>query len=269
MRADLHIHTTASDGWMTPEKVLEEASQAGLAYISITDHDTVDGFLRLTKTAGSISPVVIPGIEFSTDLPGHEVHILGYYINPCDDELRHHLDILAKDRLARVCKMISKLKNLGYNLDYDFILEIAGPKTVVGRPHVAQALVAKGYFKAVKDVFDTLIERGGPAYVPHYKLPPQAVVSLIERAGGIPVLAHPGLVGSDSVVNKIIAAGVKGLEVYHPSHDEGMTTRYLALARQRKLKVTGGSDYHAIPGRFPGKLGEFTVSGSLVRELRA
>ena len=270
MSADLHVHTTASDGWLSPTNIIDEAIQANLSYIAITDHDTVDGLLQLRKIRQSLpaSLVVIPGIELSTDLPDNEVHILGYYIDIFNAELRHQLDLLIVNRHERTKRIIVKLNQLGYSITYLRVLELAGQVTSIGRPHIAKALVEKKYFSTVSDVFTTLLDKNGPAYIPHYKLAPKHVIELIVRAGGVPVLAHPGLVGNDNIVLDIIDAGIVGLEVYHPKHDEMQIQKYLALANKYHLAITGGSDFHAIPARFPHKLGIFTIPANLVCQLQ-
>ena len=269
MTADLHIHSTASDGRLSPGEIVRQAAAAGLSHIAITDHDTVAAHLEL-RAAGSKENrlAVIPGIEFSTDLPGHEVHILGYFIDIDNSRLRDQLEIILDDRLQRSQKMVQKLKQLGYVIDYDKVVDFAGRAMAIGRPHIAQALVDGNYFDTVKEAFAVLLANNGPAYVPHYKLTPEQAIRLIEQAGGIAVLAHPGLIGDDNLVLTMIKAGVRGLEAFHPDHDQAMTNKYLAIANKYNLKITGGSDFHAIPGRYPEKIGEFTISAILVDALQ-
>ncbi len=269
MTADLHIHTTASDGFLSPQDIIKQAAEAGLTHIAITDHDTVNGLLSLQEVEQPFQfPIsVIPGIEFSTDLPQNEVHILGYFIDIFNSELRHVLDVITTSRYQRFEQIVFKLKKLGYHIDYQHVLNIAGKSDAIGRPHIAKALVEKGYFTNINDVFNSLLEKNGPAYVPHYKLTPQDAIALIKRAGGIPVLAHPGLIGDDNIITDIIKSGICGLEIYHPKHDFFNTKRFMEIALQYNLAVTGGSDFHAIPHRFPGKLGLFTVSATLAQKL--
>jgi predicted metal-dependent phosphoesterase TrpH len=267
MTADLHIHTTASDGHLSPQEILKQAIEAGLSYIAITDHDTVDGLVEINY-AKVTTISIIPGIEFSTDLPTNEVHILGYHIDINNFELRNHLEVLVTHRRNRIKQMVEKLNHLGYNIDYLRVLEIAQQATSIGRPHLAKALIEKGYFSNVSDVFTRLLDKNGPAYVSHYKLTPLQVINLIKRAGGIPILAHPGLIGNDNIVMDLIAAGILGLEVYHPTHTEFQVKKYLNMATDHQLLVTGGSDFHAIPTRFPEKLGVFTIPASLVKKLQ-
>jgi len=270
MTADLHIHTTASDGRFAPAQIIEQALEAGLSYIAITDHDTVDGLLQLAELKQSIpsSLVVIPGIELSTDLPDNEVHILGYFIDVFNSELRRQLDILVAHRRERTKQIVSKLNQLGYLITYQRVLELAQQATAIGRPHIAKALVEKKYFASIADVFTTLLDKNGLAYVPHYKLTPQQVIDLIKKTGGLPVLAHPGLVGNDHIVLDMIDAGIVGLEVYHPRHDEQQIQKYRALATKHELAITGGSDFHGIVGRFPDKLGVCTIPVKLICQLK-
>jgi len=270
MTADLHIHTIASDGRLSPADIINQAIQEKLSYIAITDHDTVAGLLQLNAIQDSLptSLCIIPGIELSTDLLDNEVHILGYYIDIFNTELHNQLELLIFHRHERAKQIIAKLNQLGYSITYLRVLELAGQVTSIGRPHIAKALVEKSYFSTVSDVFTTLLDTNGPAYIPHYKLTPKQVIQLIKRAGGVPVLAHPGLVGNDRIVLDIIDAGIAGLEVYHPKHDEEQIQKYLKMAHKYQLAITGGSDFHGIPSRFPHKLGIFTIPANLVCSLR-
>lgn len=270
MTADLHIHTTASDGRFSPLAIIEQAIEAGLSYIAITDHDTVDGLLTLRELEISLPTnlVIIPGIEFSSDLPNHEVHILGYGIDIFHHELRTQLDLLVAQRHKRAKEIITKLHQLGYEVTYERILELAGNATAIGRPHIARALVEKNYFSSVAAVFNNLLYKNGPAYMPHYKLTPKQIIKLIQAAGGVSVLAHPGLVGDDTLVLEMINLGINGLEVYHPTHNTNQIQKYLDLAITHRLAITGGSDFHGIAERFPEKLGIFTIPADLACQLK-
>lgn len=270
MIADLHIHTTASDGRLSPLEIVNQAKRVGLSHIAITDHDTVAAYKELRATISdntASKPIIIPGIEFSTDLPNHEVHILGYFIDIDNSKLNEQLEVILNDRLRRSKIMVEKLNALGYLIDYNRVLAIAGQAKSVGRPHIAMALVEKKYFKTVPEAFDQVLVKNGPAYVPHYKLTPEQAIRLIEAAGGIAILAHPGLIGDDNLVIDVIKLGIHGLEVYHPEHDQAMTSKYLGIADKYNLKITGGSDFHAIPGRYPEELGRFTIPTTLVESL--
>jgi predicted metal-dependent phosphoesterase TrpH len=265
MIADLHIHTTASDGRVSPREVLLQAQAAGLSHIAITDHDTVDGLLDIVPEKNGV--IIIPGIELNTDLPGHEVHILGYCIDINNTRLQNELRKMTLDRVERAKKIVAKLGLLGFPIEYQRVLDIAGDSKAIGRPHIAKALLEKRYFSNMDEVFSTLLETNGPAYVPHYKLSPTDALELIDEAGGISVVAHPGLIRNDEIVLSMMHAGVQGLEVYHPKHSKEQTNKYLSMAEQFSLLITGGSDFHGIPGRFPERLGQFVIPSSLAMNL--
>lgn len=268
MPSDLHIHTTASDGRLSPQEIILSAIKAKLSYIAITDHDTVSGLQQVSNiNTGNLS--VISGIEFSTDYPEYEIHILGYNINIYNTQLQQTLDILVSDRQKRAERILAKLKKLGFIVGYDQVLRIAGTASAIGRPHIARALVEKGYFKSVSQVFEQLIGYNGPAYEPHYKLKVPDAINLIKNAGGKAVLAHPGLTNNIEVIQWVIENGIDGIEVYHPTHTTDQEQFFLQIAKTNQLFITGGSDYHAIPGRYPEKLGEYTIPDSLARMLNA
>ena len=159
--------------------------------------------------------------------------------------------------------MMEKLQGLGYAITESDVLQIAGTSTSIGRAHVARALVKKGLASSIREAFDKLLEHGQPAYVPHYRLEPEEAVALIRNAGGVPVLAHPKLVKDDKIVERMLELDFGGIEAYYPRHDEEDTARYLAMAKARGLRVTGGSDFHGIPQREPSELGVFTVADEL------
>ncbi|MDU2065973.1 MAG: PHP domain-containing protein [Sporomusaceae bacterium] len=268
-KADLHIHTTASDGRFSPQEILAAAKAAGLSTIALTDHDTIDGLLQLIESPSwqKSSVKMIPGIEFSTDVPNHEIHILGYHIHLFHEELTRQLKLLVDDRIVRAQKMIGKLSDLGYFVSYERVLEIAGDGTAIGRPHIARALLEKKYFSTISEVFDKVLHTNGPAYVSHYKMTPQEAIDLIHQSGGIAVIAHPAMVYDDALVEQVIKAGIDGLEVYHPAHRVEDVKKYKKLAEEYGLLQTGGSDFHGIPGRFPEKLGIFMIEESLAEQL--
>lgn len=267
MQADLHIHTTASDGGFTPLEIIRIASKKRLSHIAITDHDTIDGLVSLKgQNTGNIN--VIPGIELSIDLPDNEVHILGYYINPLNKLLQNQLEFIIDGRRKRVGYILTKLNALGYSITMDDVRRCAGTSTSIGRPNIALSLVEKGYFQTVSDVFEILLHKNGPAYVPHYKLSPCQAIEMIKACGGIPVLAHPGLIGDETIVQKMINYGVLGIEAYHPKHTSTQTNNYVKLALNNNLLITGGSDFHGIPSRYPEELGIFTIPDKLALKLQ-
>lgn len=265
MIADLHIHTTASDGLLTPQQIVNSAKYAGLSIMSITDHDTVEGYLTLQD--GFFPLQIIPGIEFSTDVAGSEVHILGYYVNVNQEQFSEVLQRLTNDRFLRADKMIQRLHDLGFSISQERVKEISRCSHSVGRPHIARVLVEQGYFSSITEAFQTVLATNGPAYIPHYKLLPQEVVKLIQLAGGLAVLAHPGLIKNKTLVKNIISLGIDGLEAIHPAHTPEQMLYYQEMARTQNLLITGGSDFHGIKGRYPEKLGQFSISASLVKEM--
>ena len=271
MASDLHMHTTFSDGRLTPEEIIAAAKEAGLSYIAITDHDTVDGVRELYEQ-GRIPQKdlqVLAGIELSSAVDGHDVHILGYGIDIYNQELREKLEEVAEARWMRFEQMITKLQELGYDISEADVLTLAGVSRSIGRSHVARTLVKKGQVESVREVFSNLLDRGCPAYVARFRLTPEECVSLIRTAGGLPVLAHPTLVKDDALVKELLALDFAGMEVFYPQHDAADTARYLAMAQEHGLFVTGGSDYHALPSREPQELGVFTIEDKYAAQLLA
>ncbi|MDO8750720.1 MAG: PHP domain-containing protein [Dehalococcoidia bacterium] len=256
---DLHLHTTESDGRLTPAELVALADQRGLKVIAITDHDTTDGLDPAWKAAMAYPHLtVIAGIELSTDIPRNEIHILGYYIDHRDMSFQLMLQQFRESRVDRAQKMVEKLGGLGMALEWDRVKEIAGQGSI-GRPHVAEAMLEKGYISYFQEAFEKYIGRNGPAYVEREKQIPEAAVQLIGAVGGAAVLAHPAQVDDlDTVLQSLKAAGLKGMEVYYAQYDEATVARLAALAKRYDLLPCGGSDYHAIgtPGEhLPGKAG--------------
>ncbi len=267
MPADLHIHTTFSDGTHTPEEIVELAKKAGLKTIAVTDHDVVEGIARAVVKGKELGVEVIPGIEFTTEALDTEIHILGYFIDYRNPELVEAITKIQKDREKRIFKICEKLKKLGVNLDPEKVFEIAGHRAA-GRPHVARALVKEGFIKDFKEAFTKYIDFHGPAYVSHYKLAPQEAVKLVIAAGGIPVYAHPAVSNCDQIIPDLMVAGLKGIEAYYIGHNQQVTQHYVNLAKKYGLLVTGGSDYHGFKSGREVGLGDLTISDDLVDKLR-
>jgi len=247
MLFDLHTHTSASDGILSPEELVDRAFQLGLTGIAVTDHDTVSGLAqamdRQQKYKGSLE--VIPGIEMNAEKEDCEVHILGYFIDYLDSRLHARLEELKTSRLNRAHEMVRKLRSMGYNITFEQISQIA-QNDLIARPHIAQALVQNNNVFSIREAFDKLIGRGRPAYVPRYKFLPQEALNLIKAAGGIAVIAHPGLIKNQSLIQEVIAAGIQGIEVYYPDHTPEQIKKYEKIAEKHGLLVTGGSDYHGL-----------------------
>ena len=255
---DLHMHSTFSDGRYTPTQLVEEAAAKGLKVLALTDHDSWNGVHEAQAAAARLGSIrVVTGVELGTQYENDSVHILGYHVRMDCEPLHAKMDEMRHGRELRLSRMLAKLDGLGYHVE----VEACDPKNrAVGRPHVAKALVAAGYFNTVQEVFDALLHRGGPAYVPQPKLSPQEAVALIHQAGGIAVLAHPAELSDSTLPERLLqAVPFDGLEVYHPSADKEAQAHWLQLAKKHGLLVGGGSDFHAIPDRYPSQLGMWQV----------
>lgn len=263
---DLHVHTTASDGVYTSQEIVRMALAADLQGIAITDHDTMSGVAEAERFALPAGLTIVPGVELSTEQEGAEVHILGYYLSDRLSWVEEKLTNLQNTRLVRMTKMVDKLLQYGYRLSIAEVMALAGPGSV-GRPHVAQVLLNKGYVTTVQEAFQKLIGRGQPAYVPREKFSPLEAVEFVLAAGGIPVMAHPGLAKIDSLIPVLAAQGLQGLEVYHPDHTREMEEKYFQISDELDLLVTGGSDFHGINNLPELRLGCKTVDGQVVQKM--
>lgn len=243
MRADLHLHTNASDGQYRPAELVELARKFDI--IAITDHDTTDGVEEAQQTAARYgAPIVIPGIELSAEDADGDVHMLGYYVDIHDGRFQEALARFRANRYQRGQRMVEKLAALNMPLDWNRVVEIADGGAI-GRPHVARALLQAGYVESVKDAFDRFIGNDRPAYVARTRLTPEEAIALIHSAGGAAVLAHPGLLHDyRSMLRRLIPAGLDGVEVNHPSNDEAVRLDLRGMATANKLIMTGGSDFH-------------------------
>lgn len=267
---DLHIHTTASDGRYSPETIVRKSASLGLAVISICDHDTVAGIATALATAKVLSrPKVIPGVEISTDVPHGEVHILGYFIDYTDAGLLTRLDRMRNSRQGRALGMINKLAELGINIDWERVKSIAGD-AVIGRPHIAQAMLEKGYISSLKEAFAKYIGRDGPAYVEREKMTPTESVELILKSKGLPVLAHPLTLGEvEPLVIELTKAGLVGMEVYYDGQTSEQTSLLSQIANRYNLIPTGGSDYHGLDDSAETMLGDAHVPKECAEKLIA
>lgn len=268
MKADLHLHTTASDGRLKPEEIVRLAVRVGLDVIAITDHDSVDGIVPALTAAHDLPHLtIIPGVEINTDVPGGEVHILGYFIDYTDQNLAAALQGLRNSRQGRASKMISKLSALGIDIEWDRVQELAQGGSL-GRPHIAQALLERGYVNSVKEAFDRYIGRGGPAYVEREKVTPMEAVRLVANARGLPVLAHPADIGGlDALVPELKRAGLVGIEVYYGNYTPDVVDRLLKIAELYGLVPTGGTDYHAFGDSAEIMIGETSPPAQSVERL--
>jgi predicted metal-dependent phosphoesterase TrpH len=248
---DLHLHTSASDGVLSPSRIVRYAKEKGLKAIAITDHDTIDGNAEALNEGAKVDLEVIPGVEISAQFDLGSMHILGFFIDIGNKSIKERLSLLQETRAKRNPKMVEKLRELGVEISYDEVLHASGGGQV-GRPHFAQVLLKKGYIHTVQEAFDRYLGKGAPAYVDKFRFAPKEAMGLIREARGIPVLAHPFTlhIPSQHQLNALLAElvrwGLMGIEVYYPEHTEDQIALYKDLAEKHGLLVTGGSDYHGI-----------------------
>ena len=266
MSVDLHIHSTMSDGTLTPEEIVREACQKKLTVIAITDHDTVAGVRPALRAAEGTGLAIIPAVEISTDYKNKDVHVLGYCIDLDDAGLAETMRYVRDARLLRAEKIVEKLNGLGVDIALEDVMRESDGRSL-GRPHVAAALVRKGVCHRPQEAFDRFIKRGRPAYVPRYRLTPRDAIRAIEEGRGCPVLAHPGLGVPDALVHKLAEAGLQGIEAYHTHHTPSQTRRAQRLAEELGLLVTGGTDSHGPGGSTPVEIGSVEVPDSCAEGL--
>ncbi|OGO50867.1 MAG: hypothetical protein A2148_07895 [Chloroflexi bacterium RBG_16_68_14] len=249
-RADFHTHTTASDGVLSPSDLVRLAYEQGVRVMALTDHDSTEGVAEARRAAEAYPDfTLIPGVELGTDIPGGEVHVLGYFLEPDDPELQETLRRLREGRRGRGQGMVRRLRELGLDVTWEQVQRIAGDGAV-GRPHVAQALLEKGYVSTVKEAFDKYIGRNGPAYVEREKLTPAEAVATIVRLGGVPCLAHPAdLKDLEGTLTELKAAGLAAMEVFYKDYSPSTVAALADVARRFDLIPLGGSDYHGIFGQ--------------------
>ena len=248
-RGDFHTHTTASDGRLTPTELVDLVASQGVRYHALTDHDSTEGIAEARRAATKhANYTLIPGVEMGTDIEGAEVHMLGLYLFPEDDELQKLLAKLREGRVGRGEGIVRKLRELGVMIEWERVQEIAGEASV-GRPHVAAAILEKGYVKNVAEAFDKWIGRNGPAYVERDKMTPAEAVRCIVDRGGLACLAHPAdLLVIDTLLPELKAAGMAAMEVYYKDYPPETVERLRKLAEKHGLLPLGGSDYHGIFG---------------------
>ena len=246
-KVDLHIHSTASDGRFSPADIVQKAAKRQLAFIAIADHDSVAGIAPALAAAKVFPQLrVIPSIEVSTEVPYGEIHVLGYFIDYTNHKLLATLARLRSSRRQRAQGMIAKLEKLGIHIEWQRVQEIAGGGTI-GRPHLAQAMLEKGYITSLKEAFTKYISQGGPAYVEREKMTPLEAVALILGANGLPVLAHPLTINDpETVIIELKAGGMVGIEAYYGDYSTDEVSRLVSLAERHNLIATGGSDYHGL-----------------------
>jgi len=267
-RADLHCHTTYSDGSLTPGELIDRAVQRDVEVMALTDHDCTDGIPEALEAA-SRHPgfLLIPGIELSTDVPENEVHVLGYFIDWESPAFQERLHRLRDSRLSRGRAMLAKLRELGIELSWERVQEIAG-EGAVGRPHIALAMLEGGHIKTLDEAFERYLSRNGPAYVEREKMVPTEAVELVTSVDGLPVLAHPAqLKDLDRFLGELKAAGLLGMEVYYQDYGQEDVDRLLAVAGRHNLLPLGGSDFHGIGAGRERDVGDIPLPFEPVEQL--
>lgn len=246
-KGDFHTHSTHSDGVRSPTELIDLAYKRGVRVMALTDHDTLDG-LEEAEAAAARHPgfLLVPGVELSCDVPGTEVHMLGYFIDRKDARLQQQLDSFRVGRIDRAQRIIGALERLGAPIEWARVQELAGEASV-GRPHIAQALLEAGHIEHFNEAFDRFIGRDGPAYAERVKLEPPDAIAMIRDAGGLAVFAHPGFTKEyERVAHELAEAGLFGLEAYYKNYDPEVVASLVALADGLGIFALGGSDHHGI-----------------------
>lgn len=266
--ADLHTHSNASDGALSPAELVRSAKDFGLAAVAITDHDTMEGVEEALAAGESLGIEVLPGIEISTIGPGGvEVHVLGYYLDRKYPPLDEMLRVLRESRFDRGRKMVEALNAVGVNVTLERLMEIA-QGGAIGRPHVAKAIIEIGAASSMDSAFGKYLVEGAPAFISRYKVEPEHAVSMIRQAGGIACCAHVAKLNRDDLLLSLVAEGMQGIEVYHPDHPSAGVRYYKKFAAKHGLVATGGSDAHCFTGGKTTTVGCVTVGYEVVQELK-
>lgn len=270
MLVDFHMHSIYSDGVKSPEELLRHALDCNLSMMALTDHDEIDGIKALRTAQEQLDPEktikFINGCEFSADYKDKSIHILGYRFDETNKELRDFIEYFKSKREERIDEIIRRCNNAGYFISKDELLKKFPKTQAYGRPHIGQLLIDGGYAKDINDVFNDILRKDSPCYVPKVKIEVPYIIDIIHKAGGLAVMAHPKLVTSDEYVVEMLAYDFDGMEVYHTKHNDDDVKRYKALAKEHNLFITGGSDYHGIPGKAPDQFGDYLVSAEDVSE---
>jgi predicted metal-dependent phosphoesterase TrpH len=243
--ADLHLHTTFSDGTYTPEELVAQGRRLGFAALALSDHDTVEGCARMESACASANIEFIPAAELTAELEGHELHILGYFLETTNARLLVELERFQEVRQNRIREMVARIRKLNVPLREEQVFEVARCRAP-GRPHVARALVQAGLCANLDEAFERFLKKGRPAWVPKCKMSAAEAIALIHHAGGLAVMAHPGLNNCDDLIPALAECGLDGIECYHTKHAAAEAYHYQKMAEQLRLLVTGGSDCHGL-----------------------
>ena len=264
--ADLHVHTFYSDSTFSPEEVVACAKDNGLSAIAICDHDCIDGIEPCQEIGAKLDVEIIPSVELTVEKTDAEIHLLGYFIDWKRDWFQKKLKEIQGLRIERMHKIIGRLSKFGVSVDEEEVLRVAG-KGSVGRLHLAQVMLKERKIKKLKEAFDKYIGFTKPCYVPNIRFSPQEAIGMLLKAGGVPVLAHPYVMGKDEYIQEFIEYGLRGIEVYHTDHRPDMVRHYEEMAKTHHLLVTGGSDCHGL-GKGRVLMGGVKVPYELVERLR-
>ncbi len=265
-RIDLHTHTNHSDGALSPTELVNKAHSLGLNIISITDHDSINGLEEAIIVGKDLGIEVIPGVEISTDIDNKEIHILGYFFNIQDQELHKYLNFFREERYHRAKRIIQKLRNFGLNITIDDVIQRA-KNSALGRPHIASTMAELSLVNNYYEAFEKYLRDNGPAYERKIHVSPQSALKLISDAGGLSFIAHPGNV-NESILLHFIKAGVDGIEVLHPSHNQYQVKFYRGIVHQYCILESGGSDYHGGVKEDEENFGRYCISTSAVEAMR-
>src|ERR1700722_7372347 len=241
--ADLHLHTNFSDGTFSPEELVLHAQKSGLACIAVTDHASVEGCARAAAACAAVKMEFIPGAELTAERSDTELHILGYFLDEHNKKLLAEIARFQAVRQNRIHEMVAHINKLGTPLEVESVFALANCKSP-GRPHVARAMVKAGFVRNLDEAFERFLKKGRPAWVPKSKISALEAIDLVHQAGGLAVMAHPGLNRTDSIIPDLVEAGMDGTECFHTKHSTAMSERYLEIADKYNLLVTGGSDCH-------------------------
>ncbi len=265
-KVDLHSHTCFSDGFYSPEEVVLMAKEQGIDVLSITDHDSLNGIERAVVAGREVGVEIIPGVEISSDIQDREVHILAYFVELENKELERYLAFFREERLKRAERIVNKLRNLGLYLSIDDVMEQA-QNSAVGRPHIAQAMLAKGLVGNYYEAFNKYIGNGCPAFEKKVHVSPQSAFKIIGDAGGLSFIAHPGYM-PQSLLKELIDAGVDGIEVIHPSHSPQQVRFYRGIVNEYFLLECGGSDFHGGKREDQKNFGKYYSNSAAVEAMR-
>ena len=241
--ADLHLHTNFSDGTFTPEELVLHAQKAGLSCIAVTDHDSVEACERVGAACAAVKMEFIPGAELTAEIDDTELHVLGYFLDTHNEKLISEISKFQAVRQKRIYEMVARINELGVPLEAQSVFALANCQSP-GRPHVARAMIKAGLVKSLDEAFEHYLKKGRPAWVPKSKISALDAIELVHQAGGLAVMAHPGLNRTDDIIPHLVDAGLDGIECFHTKHSTSTSERYLEIADKCNLLVTGGSDCH-------------------------